>query len=76
MSNKLLEQYYSQANIDINDVKYTFYDVYSVSIIPESDGDGCWDVFQFVVVPSLAYILFVQETLVAVEAYNKASFLK
>lgn len=42
MSNKLLEQYYSQANIDINDVKYTFYDVYSVSIIPESDGDGCW----------------------------------
>ena len=42
MSNKLLEQYYSQANIDINDVKYTFYDVYSVSIIPESVGDGCW----------------------------------
>ena len=34
------------------------------------------DVFQFVVVPSLAYTLFVQETLVAVEAYNKASFLK
>ena len=34
------------------------------------------DVSLFAAALSLVYILFAQETLVAVEAYNKASFLK
>jgi hypothetical protein len=34
------------------------------------------DVYLFAVALSLVYILFAQETLVVVEAYKKASFLK